>query len=183
MQETVQETEQQIIEGIRQGNEACFQQVFEAYYEKLCDYAFTILRDMDEAEDAVQSMYLKLWEKRESLMITYTIKSYLYKSIHNFCINQLEHRQIKQKHMAYSTYRNSSNAQSPEVFPKELETNIQLAIDKLPEQCKIIFKLSRYEELKYAEIAQRLGISVNTVENQISKALKILRTQLIDILP
>ena len=182
LQETVQENEQQIIEGIRHGNEACFRQVFEKHYEKLCDYAFTILRDMDEAEDAVQTMFLKVWEKRESLMITHTLKSYLYRAVHNFCINLLEHREIKQKHVEFSAYH-SSVTQPPEVFPAELEGNIRAAIDQLPEQCKIIFKLSRYEELKYAEIAQRLGISVNTVENQVSKALRILRTQLVDILP
>jgi len=182
LQEAVQDTEQQIIEGIRQGNEACFQQVFDTYYEKLCDFAFTILRDMDEAEDAVQSMFLKVWEKREGLMITHTLKSYLYRSIHNACINLLEHRHIKQKHVEFSNYT-LSDIQQPDVFPAELEANILAAIERLPEQCKIIFKLSRYEELRYSEIAERLGISVNTVENQVSKALKILRAQFIDVLP
>lgn len=179
----MQETERQIIEGIRQGDKACFQRVFDAYYGKLCDYAHTLLRDMDEAEDAVQSIFLKIWEKRDGLMITHTLKSYLYKAVHNYCLNQLEHREIRQKHVAFTSYQASAEVQLPETFPKELESNIQLVIDQLPEQCRIIFKLSRYEELKYSEIAQRLGISVNTVENQISKALKILRTQLIDILP
>lgn len=182
LQEAVQDTEQQIIEGIRQGNEACFQQVFDAYYERLCDFAFTILRDMDEAEDTVQSTFLKVWEKREGLMITHTLKSYLYRSIHNACINLLEHRDIKQKHVEFSNYA-LSDIQQPEVFQSELEANIRAAIEKLPEQCKIIFKLSRYEELRYSEIAERLGISVNTVENQVSKALKILRTHFIDVLP
>lgn len=182
MQETVQETEQQIIEGIRKGDKACFQRVFENYYEKLCDYAFTILRDRDEAEDAVQTMFLKVWEKREGLMITHTVKSYLYRAIHNFCLNQLEHRDIRQKHVEFSMHH-ATDIQQPEVFQTELEGNIQSAIEQLPEQCRIIFKMSRYEELKYSEIAERLGISVNTVENQVSKALRILRTQLTNILP
>jgi RNA polymerase sigma-70 factor (ECF subfamily) len=178
----VHETEQQIMEGIRNGDEACFQQAFNTYYEKLCDFAFTLLRDMDEAEDAVQSIFLKIWEKRDSLMITNTLKSYLYRAVHNHCINQLEHREIKQKHIQFSTYRGAGDLQQPDIFPHELESKIQSVIDQLPEQCGIIFKMSRYEELRYAEIAAKLGISVNTVENQISKALKILRTQLSDIL-
>lgn len=179
----MQETEQQIIDGIRKGNKECFQHVFDTYYGKLCDFAFTILRDVDEAEDAVQSMFLKIWEKREVLIITHMLKSYLYRAIHNYCLNQLEHREIKKKHLQFNMYQSSNDIQQPEIFPMELEKNIQSAISKLPEQCGIIFKMSRYEELKYAEIAQRLGISVNTVENQISKALKILRTQLSHMLP
>lgn len=173
----MQETEQQIIEGIRKGDETCFQRVFDTYYGKLCDYAFTLLRDTDEAEDAVQSMFLKIWEKRENLMITQNLKSYLYRAIHNYCLNQLDHRGIKQKHFEISSYQ-ASDIQQPEIFTGELENSIRSIIEQLPQQCRIIFKMSRYEELRYAEIAQKLGISVNTVENQISKALKILRTQL-----
>jgi RNA polymerase sigma-70 factor, ECF subfamily len=173
--------EQQIIQGIREGKQEYFQEVFNAYYESLCHYAYTILRDMDEAEDIVQSMLLKLWEKRENLHITYAIRSYLYKAVHNLCINQLEHRQIKQKHLEHTTRESAGEKQLPEVFPQELGDSIASAIDRLPEQCRIIFKMSRYDEMRYAEIARTLGISVNTVENQVSKALRILRTQLNDI--
>ena len=115
-------------------------------------------------------------------MITHTLPAYLYRAIHNYSINQLAHRDIKQKHVEFTAHQ-ALDIQQPDVFPQELEGNIRTAIEQLPEQCKIIFKLSRYEELRYAEIAQRLGISVNTVENQISKALRILRTLLVDILP
>ena len=76
------------------------------------------------------------------------------------------------------TLRTTSEKQSPEVFPMELENVITSIVDGMPEQCRKVFKLSRYEEMKYSEIAAQLGISVNTVENQVSKALRILRTQL-----
>lgn len=173
--------EEKIIDGIRNGKQECFQYVFNAYYENLCRYAFTILRDMDEAEDVVQSIFAKLWEKREDIQITRTVQAYLYKAVHNHCINQLEHREIKQKHAAFTLQDGAVDKQLPEVFPEELENSIKAAINQLPEQCRIIFKMSRYDEMRYAEIAAKLNISVNTVENQVSKALRLLRAQFNDV--
>jgi RNA polymerase sigma-70 factor (ECF subfamily) len=176
----VQASEEELAEGVRNGLKDCFQEVFHRYYENLCRYAFTILRDMDEAEDIVQSVFTKFWEKREAFVITHTLRSYLYRAVHNQCMNLLEHRQIRQKHMTH-TLQQVSEAEGPVVFPQELEEVVQKAIMELPPQCRTIFNMSRYEELRYAEIAEKLGISVNTVENQISKALRILRAQLQDI--
>jgi RNA polymerase sigma-70 factor (ECF subfamily) len=173
-----QRSEEQIIQGILEGNRLCFQSVFSDYYDRLCQYAFTILRDMDESEDLVQTMFVKWWERREEIMINQTVKAYLYRSVYNLCMNQLEHRQVKKKHLDHSIHEWANEKQLPEVFPNELEESISSAINQLPEQCKIIFKMSRYDELRYTEIANKLGISPNTVENQISKALKFLRTQL-----
>lgn len=173
--------EDQIVKGIREGNEIHFKYVFDTYFESLCHYAYTKLRDVDEAEDAVQGVFLKVWEIRESLHITQSIRSYLFRAVHNHCINYLEHQEVKLKHLNYKAF-DADEGQHPEVFPAELEENIRQAIDQLPPQCGTIFKMSRYEELKYAEIAKRLGISVNTVENQVSKALKILRTRLLNII-
>jgi RNA polymerase sigma-70 factor, ECF subfamily len=174
----VQQSEEQVIKGIRDGDTACFKALFSDHYDRLCQYAFTLLRDMDEAEDIVQSMFVKLWERRADLAIQQTMKGYLYRFVHNLCINQVEHRQVKQKHLNFASLTTAGEKQLPEVFTNELQENVARVIDQLPEQCKIIFKMSRYEELKYSEIADRLGISPNTVENQISKALKILRSQL-----
>lgn len=136
---------------------------------------------MDEAEDIVQSTFIKIWENQDHLNIKHTIKAYLFKAVYHKCINQLEHRAIKLKYQDYGVRIQSTQVQQPEVFPEELEENIKKAIGKLPPQCRIIFMMSRYEELRYSEIAQKLNISVNTIENQISKALKILRTELKDI--
>lgn len=174
----VAQSEEQIIQDIREGNQALFQGIFSAHYEGLCHYAFTILRDMDEAEDLVQSMFMKWWEKRGEIEIRQTIKSYLFRAVYNQCMNHLEHRQVKQKHLDHTAYEWAQEKQLPEAFASELEENVVIAINQLPEQCRIIFIMSRYEEMKYNEIASKLGISPNTVENQISKALKILRTQL-----
>ena len=171
--------DQQIIQDIREGKEDPFRELFNTYYEGLCQYAFTILRDMDEAEDIVQAMFIKIWEKRQSLTITHTIKSYLYKAIYHQCINQFEHRAVREKYQELSLIENSG-IQLPEVFPNELEDRIVTAINSLPKQCRTIFMMSRYQEMKYSEIAKALELSVNTIENQISKALRILRMQLDD---
>lgn len=167
-----------IVQEIKGGNEGAFQEVFHAYYEGLCQYAFTILRNMDDAEDVVQSMFLKIWEKRNELIITHTIKAYLYKAVYNQCMNQLDHRAVQVKFQERDTLGKIAAVQHPEVFPAELEERITSAINRLPAQCRTIFIMSRYQELKYAQIAEALNISVNTIENQISKALKILRTHI-----
>jgi RNA polymerase sigma-70 factor, ECF subfamily len=173
-------SDHEMMPAIRDGNKDAFREVFHQCYADLCQYASTILKDMDEAEDVVQSMFIKIWEKRETLNVEHTIRTYLYKAVYNQCINLLDHRKIKLKHQEYGSYEARNLVQHPEVFPEELEAHIKAAINELPEQCRRVFILSRYEEMRYAEIAQQLKISVNTIENQISKALRILRLKLKD---
>jgi len=162
------------------GTEVTFRELFDDCYENLCGYAFTIVRDFDQAEDIVQSMFVKLWEKRDDLDITGSVRSYLFRSVYNQCMNQLEHRAIKTKYDAGVRVEPGRNQQQPDVFPEELEDNIRKAVDALPPQCRSIFIMSRYEELRYSEIAERLGISMNTIQNQVCKALKLLREALKD---
>jgi len=172
----------EIIKAIGKGNSVVFKQVFMSHYESLCRYAYTILKNAEEAEDVVQSMFVKIWEKREGLEVKHTIRSYLFKAVYHQCINQLEHRTVKLKHQVHIAHETHAETQLPETFQHELEENIIAAINSLPDQCRIIFMMSRYDELRYAEIASNLNISVNTVENQISKALKILRVKLKDVI-
>ena len=169
------------VKDLQEGGMASFQEVFELHFENLCSYACTILRDMDEAEDVVQNVFLKMWEKRDSLLITHSVRSYLFRAVHHQCLNQLDHRVIRQRHQDHSLREHGADTQPPEVFPEELEARVRAAIDGLPEQCRKIFVMSRYDELRYAKIAEVLGISVNTVENQISKALRVLRDVLKDV--
>lgn len=178
---TVPDSERAIMDAIREGNTLAFQQVFNANFQALCQYGFTILRDPDEAQDIVQSMFLKIWEKRTELDIKQSIRSYLFRAVYHQCMNHLEHRSVKEKHKVYHIYEKQTETQQPEIFPLELEDNITAAINGLPEQCRLIFMMSRYDEMRYAEIADKLKISINTVENQISKALKILRLKLKEI--
>ena len=167
-----------IVQEIREGNEKSFRQVFHAYYEGLCQYAFTLIKDMDDAEDVVQSMFLKIWEKRQTLIITRTIKAYLYKAVYHQCLNHFDHRSVRVKFQERKAVEHVPEVQHPEVFPNELEERIVAAINSLPKQCRTIFMMSRYQEMKYVEIAKELDISVNTIENQISKALRMLRERI-----
>lgn len=158
---------------------------FRAYYQPLCNYAYTFVQDRDEAEEIVQSAFLSVWEKREAIEIRTSLKSYLYTMVRNACLNVIKHEKIKQKHTneELAVAERSHEGVAQRVLSSELEERIQLSMEKLPEQCRLIFKLSRFEELKYAEIAEQLNLSVKTVENQIGKALKIMRDELKEYLP
>jgi len=147
---------------------------FHRYYEGLHRYAYTILRDNDMAKDAVQHVFLTLWEKREKLSITTSIKAYLYRAVYNYCINLQTrgHRHLPIDE-ANEQLRHTPAALLTE--SRELRAQIEEAIGNLPPQCKIAFLKSRVERKTYPVIAGELGISVKTVEAQVSKALKILR--------
>nr|WP_262923961.1 RNA polymerase sigma-70 factor [Spirosoma liriopis] len=182
---SVQPTEEDVLAAIRQGNERVFETVFRLHYAPLCRYARQFLPDADDAEEEVQAMFLAFWEKREGLLITTSLKSYLFRAVHNRCLNRIKHFAIRDEHRQHTLYAGDTTAESPvqALLGDELSDRIQTAIQKLPEQCRLAFTLSRFDELKYQEIADQLGISVKTVENQIGKALRILRTELSDYLP
>ncbi len=178
-------SEQEIIGAIREGNERIFEETFRKYYQSLCNYANSILREMDEAEEVVQNLFLSIWEKRSDLEISISLKSYLYRAVHNHCLNRIKHLKVREEYQQYAVnfYDASYESVSQTVMKNELETKIEEAIRKLPEQCRLIFRMSRFEELKYHEIAEQLELSPKTVENQIGKALKILRVELAEYLP
>jgi len=158
---------------------------FKKYYQPLCNHAYSFVQDKDEAEEVVQSAFLSVWEKRASLDIKTSLKSYLYTMVRNTSLNVIKHEKIKQKYVgeALAVEARSHESVTQKVISAELEEKIQQAMESLPEQCRLVFKLSRFEELKYAEIAEQLTISVKTVENQMGKALKIMREHLKDYLP
>ena len=174
-----------LIDDIRIGNEAVFEAVFRQYYAPLCRYAQPILSDADEAEEVVQNVFLTIWERRESLLITTSVKAYLYRSVHNRSLNRLNQQSVRASHRQQAATELYADVASPteSLLADELSTHLYRAIGQLPEQCRRAFELSRFEELSYKEIADRLGIATKTVENQIGKALRILRTELSDYLP
>lgn len=162
-----------------------FETIFKSLYGGLHSYACTLIRNDAAAEGIVQQVFLKMWEKRESLSIEISVKAYLYKSVYNHCLNYIKHRQIKSVHEKYMAKQPVSLADASEskVLSKELQERIRAAIEDLPEQCGIIFKMSRFEGLKYQEIAQKLELSVKTVEAQMGKALRLMRLRLAEYLP
>ena len=170
--------------SLRNGNVVVFETLFRDYYERLCNYANTMLNDMDEAEEMVQGTFLTLWEKRANVVIHTSMKSYLYRAVHNNCLNRIKHESVRRDHInEYRYIGQVAEYDSHSVLTDELERQINEAIAGMPPQCQKVFMLSRFENLTYAEIAEHLGLSIKTVDHHMLKALKILREKLKDYLP
>lgn len=169
---------------LHQYDDKAFEQMFKAHYKELHSYANVMLRDEDTAEEIVQSMFLKFWEKRELLNVQTSIKAYLYKCVYNDSLNYLKHQKVKTKYQDFAAYTMNDHheAASSRLELTELQYKLQEALNELPEHCRTIFQMSRFEELKYREIAEQLDLSIKTVENQMGKALKILRLKLADFI-
>ena len=162
-----------------------FEKLFKANYSKLCSYANLFLNDPDAAEDVVQEVFFKLWKNRGELQISTTIKSYLYRAVRNGCMNVIDHISVREAYKIVNEedIKDSEGNLIDETIVTELEQRIKETIDLLPAERRKIFILSRFEGLKYREIADQLNISVKTVENQMYQALKFLREKLADYLP
>jgi RNA polymerase sigma-70 factor (ECF subfamily) len=145
-------------------------------------YCATIIKDSDDAEDIVQQAFFSLWQKKDSISIHTSARAYLYKTVYNASLDFLKHIRVKKKY--------EKDFPAPDLYPvdrdnaeKELQEKIRMAISDLPEACGRIFRMSKYDHLKYREIAGKLNISEKTVENQMSKALKLLREALQEYIP
>ena len=169
---------------LAQRDEAALEQMFKTYFKRLHAYAFTILRDEIQAEEMVQQVFFKLWERNENLSLSGSVSSYLYRAVHNESLNYIKHQKVRSNHQMNVAYSMKNEVEHPskKIMARELEKKIHAALNELPEQCRTIFQMSRFDELKYREIADKLGISVKTVENQMSKALRLLRMKLVDFL-
>lgn len=178
-------SEKQVLDKLFQGDTRAFEMIFKTYYSPLCRYAYSFLQDKEAAEEVVQSSLLVLWEKRQALAIETSLKSYLFRMVRNACLNAIKHERVKQQHVAHELYVSPAAQESvaQQVQAAELESRISIAMQSLPEQCRLVFQLSRFEELKYQEIADQLNISVKTVENHMGKALKLMREKLKEYLP
>jgi RNA polymerase sigma-70 factor (family 1) len=168
-----------IIQGIQSGSERSYARLFDSYYSLLSVFACKYVDDLEVAREIVQDLFVHLYEHRESLVITTSLKSYLYHSVRNRCLNHLKHTKIHEKHMD-ALKAEADESMDPEALYQEteLEYRVFQIVSGLPSRCKEIFTLSRVEGKKNSEIAARLKISIRTVETQISKAIKILRQKL-----
>ena len=161
-----------------------FEAMFKAEFRGLCIFAISYLKDSEAAKDIVHSAFVALWEKRETIDVTKSYKSYLTTTIKNKCLNYL--RDNKKFYSGLDNIEHYSDdyvvEQTNSLERDELDARIHSAINELPVRCKEIFELNRFEQLKYHEVAEKLGISIKTVESQMSKALQHLRNKLVDYL-
>ncbi len=160
-----------------------FETIFRAHFKNLHGYACSILKDEFVAEEMVQNVFCRLWERKEKLKVAESYSAYLYRAVYNECLNYLRHNKIIATHRAHALQTGSEHDETDPAAIKELRQRIDKALNELPERCRTVFYLSRYEELSYREIGDKVGMSVRGVEKQISKALKLLRSHLADLMP
>lgn len=163
--------------------EAIFEQAFKSNFKALHAYAHTVLQDELMAEEIVQTVFLKLWENRNRMSIHTSLRAYLYKSVYHESLNYLKHKKVQRRYIEEAVVEQKRQQADDVVADTELRHQLHAALQRLPEKCRTVFQLSRFEELRYQEIAERLGISVKTVEAHMGKALKLLRLRLADFLP
>lgn len=146
----------------------------------MCGFAMKYLIDLDDSKNLVHEVFVSVWEKFEELPADTNYRSYLYTSTRNKCLNFIRDNK---KHVRLDNAPDQEMALNENPLEvKELEKEIELAINTLPDKCRQVFEMSRYEELKYAEIAEKMNISVKTVEAHMSKALALLRKALVNFL-
>jgi RNA polymerase sigma-70 factor (ECF subfamily) len=178
--------EKEILADIKKSNLSGFQRLFEHYYALLCGIACGYLKHKHLAEEIVDDIFFKIWENRETLNIHTSIKAYLIKAVHYRCLNYIAQSKLERKMLSDEPvgvnredflYK-EANTPLSDLISDELEAAIHKAIHSLPAECGEIFRLSRYENLKYEEIAKRKNISINTVKTQMKIALQKLREAL-----
>lgn len=154
-----------------------FEQLFKDYFKALVNFANKFLRNIDDSKEIVHDVFVKLWEKRDSLDTQKSVKSYIYTAVNNSCLNFIRDNK---KFSDTSELENQISNYQPQGGIEELEIQaiINRTLDRLSPKVRNVFVLSRYENLKYQEIADKLGISIKTVESHMSKALKELRLNL-----
>ncbi len=173
--------EKEIFEKIGRGDEAAFEYFFKNYYARLKIYTLEILQDELASEEIVEEVFFSLWEKRKSIHIEISPAAYLYKTAHNQCLNYLKHRKVEEKYLKAAKIEIGQMELQHNSFPlstlieKEFDEKLQKSLSALPEQCRLIFEMSRLEGKKNKEIAETLKISVNTVKTQLLRALKRIR--------
>lgn len=169
-----------LVRRLKIGDEQAFQAVFDFFGENLFHFAFSYLKDTASAEEIVQEVFLRIWEIREDIDEEKSFKSFLYRITVNKVLNHLKRQVVRQKYEAYLSGDDQSFYESPEatLHFSELEEKVSLLIKKLPEQQKNIFKMSRLDGMSNPEIAETLGLSIRTVENQVYRATKFLKENL-----
>ncbi len=177
--------EKNILQDIANGDVKAFEDLFKSFFPELSFYAVRFVEDPETAEEVVQDIFFNFWDNRKKLNITTSVKSYLYTTVRNTCLNLIKHKKVESKYREHFSRKMQEDELNESMWANtdNLQDQINAAIEKLPTQRQKIFKMSRFDEMTYKEIAQKLDISVKTVENQMGSALKHLRKELKDFLP
>lgn len=179
-------SDKELISSLQFGDKEVFEQLFHDNYKNLVLYAKKFVMDTETARDLVQDVFIYLWDKRQKLTIDKSISSYLFRAVHNACINHLKRESTKENYIKQflinlneGSYKTSASDDAHElVVCKDLSERIERIIESLPEQCRNIFRMSRFRGMKNKEIAEIYSISPRTVETQIYRALKVLKENL-----
>jgi len=174
-----------LISNFRNGDIEAFRKIYESYCEPLYRFAYSYMKDSFEAEEIVQDVFIKIWERREDVDEQKSFKSYLYRITVNKVFNELKHRVVKQKYEQHALNFDQITSETPEssIQFQELNKKLDLLLTQLPEQQRNIFIMSRWKGLSNAEIAESLSLSLRTVENQIYRASKFIKLHLNDDYP
>lgn len=175
--------ENEIIKGLQQGNRDIFNMVFKSFYSLLCSYARDLIKSYDIAREIVQDVFVRLWENHTRIQIRTSLKAYLYRSVNNACLNYIRNNKHKlvqpvdQEHYHYleNLVADDSGWLNSAARLEVLENKLRKAIDHLPDQCRQIFILCRFEHLSYPQIAEKLSISLSTVKTQMGRAMAKLK--------
>lgn len=172
-------TEAELLEMLQNNRSEAIDLLFRRHYRFVCQAAYRVLPDGHLIEDMAQDVFFELWKKRAQLNITTSVRAYLKRAVINKTLNYIRGQRMKFSDVEDHGHEMSMPASAlSDLQNEELKTVLHKAIDDLPERCRIVFTLSRFEDYSYQEIATELEISTKTVENQISKALKLLRIAL-----
>ncbi|MEO9481926.1 MAG: RNA polymerase sigma-70 factor [Ekhidna sp.] len=178
-----------LLELLKKGDAVALETIFRLYYDKLLHLSKNYLTYEADAEEIVQNVFLKLWEQRDKLKNISSINSYIYIMTKNSCMDYLKHEKVKRGYLDQNLQNKSAinyqflkDEAASLLLENELEQKILESAELLPEKCKEVFMKNKMEGLKRAEIAQELGISLKTVDNHISKAVKHMRLHLRDFL-
>ena len=169
----------------RQFDEHTLESLFREHFSGLCQFALGFVKQEEVAKEIVQDAFVSLWEKRQTIDLSKPVKSYLATTVRNKCLNFLrDHKKFSNDLLALENLPEDSGFDQPDkLVEKEIEQQIAAGIAELPDKCREIFVLNRYGNLKYQEIADKLQISVKTVETHMSKALQHMRIRLAEYLP
>jgi len=173
-----------LLAELAKGHERAFDYIFRKYYKALCAQATVYVKDLDAAQGIVQEAFIKFWGKREQAESIKNLASYLTSMVRNQSIDYLRKVSVRDKtHQQELLKDDSENTTEQLLMAREFEEKLIVALSNLPERCRIAFEYSRFEDLTYPEIAEKMGISVKAVEALMSRSLKVLRKELKDYLP